>query len=147
MTDRVDYKKASPGAYQAMLALEAHIHECGLEAALLELVKLRVSQVNGCAFCLAMHARLARRAGVDPDRLDTIAAWRESPYFSERERQALAWAEAVTALGPEGVSDAAYAAAHAAFEDKELVDLTLAVVAINGWNRLAIAFHTDIPDA
>ena len=111
-------------------------------AALLELVKTRVSQINGCAFCLDMHSKDARAAGEDEQRLYLLAAWREAPCYTPRERAALAWAEAVTLLKDQEVGDAQYHAAREHFDDKALVDLTLAIVAINGWNRLSIAFRT-----
>ncbi len=140
MALRIDYKQASPGAFQAMLGLERHAHQAGIEPALLELVKTRVSQINGCAYCLDMHSKVARAAGETEQRLYLVAAWHETDLFSPRERAALAWAEAVTLLAGRGVSDAAYAAAREEFDEKTLVDLTLAIVAINGWNRMAVAF-------
>lgn len=143
MTERIDYKKTSPGAFQAMLALEKHAHQAGIEPVLLELVKTRVSQINGCAYCLDMHTKVARAAGETEQRLYLVAVWRETALFSLRERAALAWAEAVTLLAGHGVPDAAYEAAQREFGDKTLVDLTLAVVAINGWNRLAVAFGSE----
>ncbi len=144
MTQRIDYKTASPAAFQAMLALEGHARQCGLEHALLELVKTRVSQINGCAYCLDMHTRDARAAGETEQRLYLLSAWREAPVYTPRERAALAWAEAVTLIAGQGVSDGAYAQAQRQFDAQALVDLTLAIVAINGWNRLAIAFQADV---
>lgn len=142
MTQRLDYRQASPGAFQAMLGLEQYSRQCGLEHSLLELVKTRVSQLNGCAFCLDMHTKDARAAGESEQRLYLLSVWRETDFFSPREQAALAWAEAVTHLGPHGVPDAVYAQAQAEFGDKALVDLTLAVIAINGWNRLAVPFRS-----
>ena len=143
MTDvRLDYKKAAPDAFKAMLALETAVQRSGLEHALIELVKMRVSQINGCAYCLDMHSKDARAAGEDEQRLYLLAAWREAPCYTPRERAALAWAEAVTLLKDQEVGDAQYHAAREHFDDKALVDLTLAIVAINGWNRLSIAFRT-----
>ncbi len=142
MTQRLDYRQASPGAFQAMLGLEQYSRQCGLEHSLLELVKTRVSQLNGCAFCLDMHTKDARAAGESEQRLYLLSVWRETDFFSPREQAALAWAEAVTQLGPHGVPDAVYAQAQAEFGDKALVDLTLAVIAINGWNRLAVPFRS-----
>ncbi|MCE1250857.1 MAG: carboxymuconolactone decarboxylase family protein [Comamonadaceae bacterium] len=143
MKQRLDYRQASPAAFQAMLGLEQYSRSSGLEHSLLELVKTRVSQINGCAFCLDMHTKDARVAGETEQRLYLLSAWRETELFSPREQAALAWAEAVTQLGAHGVPDAVYAQAQAAFGDKALVDLTLAVIAINGWNRLAIPFRAE----
>src|SRR5690606_18334726 len=137
---RIDYKNASPGAFQAMLGLEKQAHQAGIDPVLLELVKTRVSQLNGCAYCLDMHTKAARAAGETEQRLYLVAAWRETAMFSSRERAALAWAESVTLLAGHGISDEAYEAARREFDEKALVDLTLAIVAINGWNRLAVAF-------
>ena len=143
MTQRIDYKEASPGAFQVMLGLEKHAHQSGIEHALLDLVKTRVSQLNGCAYCLDMHTKVARAAGETEQRLYLVAAWHETGMFSPRERAALAWAEVVTLLAGRGESDEAYQAARKEFDEKALVDLTLAIVAINGWNRLAVAFGSE----
>src|SRR3954447_1472539 len=121
-----------------MYAIGAHVAASGLEEGLVELVKTRVSQINGCAYCLDMHTKDARAAGETEQRLYALGAWRETPFFSERERAALTWAEAVTRIG-EGVPDELYAEVRREFDEKELVDLTWAVVAINGWNRIAIS--------
>ena len=142
MAQRLDYKQASPKGFSAMLGLEQHARASGLEHRLLELVKTRVSQLNGCAFCLDMHTKDARAAGETEQRLYLLPAWREAPLYSPRERAALAWAEAVTLLKNQEVDDATYQQARAEFDDKQLVDLTLAIVAINGWNRLSLAFRT-----
>jgi AhpD family alkylhydroperoxidase len=142
MKQRIDYKKASPEAFKAMLAVEACVRSSGLDHGLLELVKIRVSQINGCAFCLDMHTRDARKAGESEQRLHLLAAWRDAPCYSDFERAALAWAEVVTKLSCTAVSDELYAQARLHFGEKALVDLTLAIVAINGWNRLAVAFRT-----
>ncbi|MEO8545980.1 MAG: carboxymuconolactone decarboxylase family protein [Burkholderiaceae bacterium] len=144
MSQRIDYKMASPGAFQAMLGLEGHVRQCRLEHTLLELVKTRVSQINGCAHCLDMHTKDARAAGETEQRLYLLSAWRETTAYTPRERAALAWAEAVTLLAGKGVPDDAYEQAQLQFDAKELVDLTLAIVAINGWNRLAVAFQADV---
>jgi AhpD family alkylhydroperoxidase len=128
-------------AYRAMRGLGAAVKESGLERSLLELVKVRVSQLNGCGYCIDMHTKDARAAGEAEQRLYLLPVWREAPVYSERERAALAWAEAVTRLGEGGVPDAVYDRAKAAFSDSELVALTLAVVEINGWNRFAISFN------
>ena len=142
MSRRFD-KTATAGGERALEALQAHVEACGLDAALVELVDLRVSQMNGCAYCLAMHGALAREHGVDSLRLDTVAAWRESSAFSARERAALAWAEAVTEVA-KGVPDEAFDAARAQFGERELADLTWAVVVINAWNRAMVAFRVPI---
>lgn len=128
-------------AYQAMLNLSAAVRSSTLEPALLELVKTRVSQLNGCGFCIDMHTKDARAAGETEQRLYLLNAWREAPLYSERERAALAWAEAVTHLEQQHVADAVYEQARSAFGEAELAALTLAVVEINGWNRFAIAFQ------
>jgi AhpD family alkylhydroperoxidase len=141
---RIDYGRVAPGVVQAMRGLEAYVHDCGLEPALLELVKTRASQINGCAYCLDMHTKDARAAGETEQRLYLLPAWREAPLYSERERAALAWTEAVTRLDQGHVPDEVYQAARAHFSEKELVDLTLAVVAINGWNRLAISMRSAV---
>ncbi|AEB86445.1 carboxymuconolactone decarboxylase family protein [Alicycliphilus denitrificans] len=143
MTQRLDYKNASPKGFAAMLALELHARASGLEHGLLELVKTRVSQLNGCAFCLDMHTKDARAAGEDEQRLYLLPAWREAPCYTERERAALAWAEAVTLLKDQQVPDEVYEQARRQFDEKALVDLTLAIVAINGWNRLSVSFRTE----
>ena len=143
MTQRVDYRKASPGALQAMLGMENHVRQCGLEHSLLELVKSRVSQINGCAYCLDMHTKDARAAGETEQRLYLLAAWRETTFYSERERAALAWAEALTQLPGREISDELYGQVRRHFDEKSIVDLTLAIIAINGWNRLAIPFRSE----
>lgn len=138
MNQRLDYKTASPEASAAMLALQTQVQRSGLEASLLELVKSRASQVNGCAWCLDMHTKDARARGEEEQRLYLLSVWRDAPCYSERERAALAWTEAVTELGPEGVEDAIYDEARRHFDETALVNLTLAIIAINGWNRIAI---------
>ena len=142
MHSRIEYGEVAPGALQAMLGLEEYVHGTGLEPALLELVKVRASQINGCAYCLDMHTKDARAAGETEQRLYAVAAWHEAPFFTDRERAALAWTEAVTRVGETRVPDEVYEDARRQFGEKELVDLTIAVVAINGWNRLAVAFRT-----
>ena len=143
MNQRVNYAVASRDGYKAMLGLQSHIDNCGLEPALLELVKTRASQINACAYCIDMHTKDARAAGESEQRLYGLSAWRETPFYSARERAALAFTEAVTAI-QNGVDDAVYEEARAHFSDKEIVDLTLAIVLINGWNRLSIAFRTPV---
>jgi len=139
---RIDYTKVAPGAYQAMAGLEAYIRQTGLEPSLLELVRLRASQINGCAYCIDMHTKDARARGESEQRLYELDAWRETPFYSERERAALAWTEAVTLIANGHAPDDVYEQARQHFSEKELVDLTLAIVAINGWNRLAISMRT-----
>src|SRR5918912_1136448 len=126
-----------------MLALEQYVRKSGLEPALLELVRLRASYINGCAYCVDMHTKDARAAGESEQRLFAVPVWRETPFFTPRERAALAWTEAVTELARTGVPDDVYEQASAEFSESELVDLTMAVVAINGWNRLAVSFRTE----
>ena len=149
MQPRIKINSADPGAYQAMLGLETYLHQCGLDAKLLDLIRLRVSQINGCAYCLDMHWKELRAAGETEQRLYGLDAWRESPYYTDCERAALAWAEAVTLVTEGRVPDEVFEEAHRHFNDEELANLTLAVVAINGWNRLNIAFRmvpgTDQP--
>lgn len=141
MKQRLNYTEVGQGALRAMYGLEAYLAQCGLEPPLLHLVKLRVSQINGCAYCLDMHSKDLRAAGESEQRLYLLAAWHESPFYTERERAALAWAEAVTLVNEGHVPDEVYEQARAEFGEEELVNLTLAVVAINGWNRLSIAFR------
>lgn len=141
MNARMDYMKRSPGAIKAMYGLGLHLQKCGLERSLLHLLKLRASQINGCAFCLDMHTDEALADGENPTRLHLLSVWRETPLFSEREQVALAWTEAVTLITEGGPSDELYARALQQFTEEELVDLNLAVVAINGWNRFSIAFR------
>lgn len=139
MKPRIDYGKVAPGVYDAMDSLDRYVGECGLEEALLHLVRLRASQLNGCAYCLDMHWKDLRALGESEQRLYSLDAWRECPYYTERERAALAWTEAVTFVAEEHVPEQAAEAARAVFSEKELADLTLAVAAINAWNRLSIA--------
>jgi AhpD family alkylhydroperoxidase len=125
-----------------MMGLESYLRKSpGLEPDLMELVRLRASQINGCAFCIDMHSKDARAAGETEQRLYTVSAWRETPFFTERERAALLWTEHITLIGKQHVPDDVYQQVTKHFAGEELVNLTLAVVAINGWNRLAIAFH------
>jgi AhpD family alkylhydroperoxidase len=137
MEPRFNFQTLAPEPARLMLGLEQYLAKCGLERGLLELVKVRASQINGCAYCLDI-TQDARAAGETERRLYALSAWRETPFFTERERAALAWAEAVTLVGG-GVPDAAYEEARRQFGEKELADLTWAVVAINGWNRVAIS--------
>lgn len=142
MKARMDFRKASPDGAKAIGELHAFIHRCGLERSLLELVKLRASQINGCAHCIDMHTKELRADGESEQRLYLLDAWRESPFYSDRERAALAWTEALTLVTQGHVPDDVYAEARAQFTEQELANLTLAIVAINGANRLNIAFRT-----
>ena len=142
---RIDYAKASPQGYAAMSKLNSYVEGCGLEHGLLELVKTRASQINGCAYCIDMHTKDARAAGESEQRLYGLTAWREAPYYSARERAALAWAEAVTTIRGD-IEDAIYDGLRQHFSEKEIVDLTLAVIVINGWNRLAISMREPVGD-
>ncbi len=142
MQPRLDFYKASPDAAKAMLALEAAVNKLGLEPALLELVKLRSSQINGCAYCVDLHSSDARKRGETERRLHAVAVWRESPFFSDRERAALAWTESLTLISQTRVPDADYEWLSSQFDERERVNLTVAINAINGWNRLAVGFRS-----
>lgn len=146
MQQRIDYTKAAPDAFKALLATEREVRRSGLEESLIELVKMRASQINGCAYCLDMHSKDARAAGETEQRLYLLNAWREAPFYSDRERAALAWTEAVTRISEDGVPDALFDQVRRHFDEKAIVDLTLAVIAINGWNRMAIAFRSKVGD-
>jgi AhpD family alkylhydroperoxidase len=141
MQPRIEYGKASPGAYKAMYGLEAYVKSSGLEPSLLDLIKTRASQINGCAFCIDMHTKEARAKGESEQRLYLLNAWQEAPFYTDRERAALAWTEAVTLVADGHVPDEVFEQARAQFSEQELVNLTMAVVAINGWNRLSISFR------
>lgn len=143
MKARMEHWKVAPGGYKAMSSLETYLRDCGLDHALLHMVKLRASQINGCAYCIDMHWKDARAAGESEQRLYGLDAWREAPYYSDRERAALEWTEALTKVTEGHVPDAAYDVVRSHFSDKELVDLTWAVAAINAWNRVAIAFRSE----
>jgi AhpD family alkylhydroperoxidase len=142
MEERLGYFKVAPEGIEILRQLEVYTRKAGLEPDLLELVKLRASQINGCAYCIDMHTKDARSRGESEQRLYGVSAWREAPYYNERERAALAWAESVTAISADQVPDEIYDLAKKHFSDRQLVDLTLAVIAINAWNRLAISFRT-----
>lgn len=144
MTQRLDYQTASPDAMKAMIHVEQTVRKSGLEESLRELVKMRASQINGCAWCLDMHSKDALAEGETTQRLLLLPAWREAPCYSERERAALAWTEAVTRLKDGNVPDDVYQTARKQFDEKALTDLTLAIIAINGWNRFNIAFRTTV---
>lgn len=138
---RLDYATLAPEAIAALRRLEAYVRQSGLEKPLLELVKLRASQINGCAYCIDMHTKDARAAGETEQRLYALSAWEEAPFYTERERAAMAWTETVTLVSETHIPDEAYEEVRRHFSEKETVDLTLAIVAINGWNRLAIGFR------
>jgi AhpD family alkylhydroperoxidase len=139
MEARLDYRKFSQDPYQAMLALEKYLANCGLDHKFMHLLKLRASQINGCAFCIDMHSLDARAAGETEQRLYALNAWRETPFFNDRERAGLAWIEAVTLVAQTHVPDEIYEEALAHFSEKEIVDLTYLATTINAWNRLAVA--------
>lgn len=141
MEQRLDFYKANPAAIKALLGVEERIGKSALEKSLTELVRLRASQINGCAFCVDMHTTDARKGGESERRLATVVAWRETPFFTDRERAALEWTEALTLVSHEHVPDAVWQAVRPHFSDEELVDLTLLISAINAWNRFAIAFR------
>ncbi len=143
MRPRLEYAKIAPGIREAMAGLERYVaRNRNLPRRLLHLVKTRASQINGCAWCLDMHTKDALADGEDPQRLFSLSAWRETPFFTGQERAALAWTEAVTRVSEGPVSDALYDEVRRQFSEKDLADLTLAIVAINGWNRLHVAFRT-----
>jgi AhpD family alkylhydroperoxidase len=142
MKARMDFRKASPQGAKAIAELHAFVKRCGLDHMLLELVKLRASQINGCAHCIDMHTKELRAGGESEQRLYLLNAWEESPFYSDRERAALAWTEALTLVTEGHVPDQVYQQARAQFSEEELANLTLAIVAINGANRLNIAFRT-----
>lgn len=139
---RIAYSNIAPDGVEVLRRLEVYLKNSGLEPELVELVKLRASQMNGCAYCIDMHTKDARTHGESEQRLYGVNAWRETPFYSERERAALTWAESVTNIGADHVPDEVYDRVKEQFTEKELVDLTLAVIAINSWNRLAISFRT-----
>lgn len=144
MHTRLDYAKAAPGALQAMLGLETYSNECGLESSLIGLIKVRASQINSCAFCIDMHTKDALASGESAQRLFLLDAWREAPFYTDRERAALAWTEAITEVATHGVSDELYAEVSKHFSEKERVDLTTVVVTINAWNRFGVAFRPEV---
>ncbi|MFN8233161.1 MAG: carboxymuconolactone decarboxylase family protein [Actinomycetota bacterium] len=141
---RVDYRRIFPRAMEAMLGLEDAVHASSLEPELLELVKLRASQINGCGFCVDMHSKDARAIGEVEQRLHLVAVWREAPVYSERERAALAWCESLTLLPETGAPDGTFAEVERVFSPEEIVALTLAIVAINGWNRFAVGMRSPV---
>jgi AhpD family alkylhydroperoxidase len=141
MKQRIDYYKIAPEALKGMMEIEKYMANSPLERPLYELVKLRASQINGCAYCIDMHSKDARNAGETEQRLYALSAWKETPFFTERERAALLWTEELTKISENEVSDEVYQAVRAHFEEEELVALSMGIVAINGWNRLAIGFR------
>ncbi|WP_374468280.1 carboxymuconolactone decarboxylase family protein [Phenylobacterium sp.] len=145
MQTRLNPHAVAPKAIEPMLALEAYIHASSLEHALIELVKTRASQINGCAYCLHMHTYDARQAGESEARLYLLSAWRESHLYTPRERAALAWTESLTRIADTGAPDADYEPLKAHFSDEEIVTLTLLITTINAWNRIAIGFRTQHP--
>jgi AhpD family alkylhydroperoxidase len=142
MQERVAYAKVAPGTMMAMRTLDQYVTQSGLEPGLLDLVKIRASQLNGCAYCVDMHTKDARARGEGEQRLYALPVWHETPFFTDRERAALAWTEAITLLAGHQVTDELYHAGRQHFSEKQLVDLTMAIIAINGWNRLSVAFRT-----
>ena len=141
MKARLDPRKAAPEAMEAVSHLHAYVRNCGLDHKLLELVKLRASQINGCAWCMDMHSKELRAAGEDEQRLHLLSAWRECPFYTDRERAALAWTEALTLLAQGNVPDDVFALARSQFSEQDLIKLTLAIIAINGANRINVAFR------
>jgi len=144
METRLDYQKAFPEGVQGMLHLEAILRRSGLEPSLYELVKIRASQLNGCAYCIDMHTKDARSKGETEQRIYALSAWHEGPFFTERERAALAWTEAITNIQNGHASEDVYAQARLQFSEEELVKLTFAITQINSWNRIAIAFRPEV---
>jgi len=140
MTPRIDYHQG--GAYQAMLGLEKYVRNCGLEHTLLELVKTRASQINGCAYCIDMHTKDARAGGETEQRLYALSAWRDTPFYTPRERAALEWTEALTLISESDIPDSLYETVREQFTEAEIVNLSMAIITINGWNRLAIPFRS-----
>ena len=143
MTRRLNYAKATPDGYKALEVLDDYVEACALEPLLKELVRMRASQINGCAYCLDMHGQDARAQGETEQRLYTLSVWRETPFFSPRERAALLWTEEITLVGETHASDAAYEEVRQHFTEAELMDLTLTIIMINSWNRLAIGFRSE----
>ena len=145
MKPRLNPYRAAPEAMKAMNALESYLQDCGLDASLIDLVKTRASQINGCAYCIHMHTRDARARGETEERLYLLDAWHESPLYSDRERAALAWTDAVTLVSQTHVPDTVYEEVRRHFTEEELVNLTLLVATINAWNRIAISFRSLHP--
>ncbi|HEY3927699.1 MAG TPA: carboxymuconolactone decarboxylase family protein [Candidatus Koribacter sp.] len=142
MQSRLNFQKISPQAFRTIAALETYVKNSGLEPGLLKLVKIRASQINGCGFCIDMHTKEARADGEAEQRIYALDAWRETPFFTDRGRAALTWAEAVTLINESRVPDDVYEETRLRFSEQELVNLSMAIVAINGWNRICIGFRT-----
>ena len=143
MKPRIDFLRVSPKAVQAMLGLQNYVNNSGLEHSLMELVKMRASQINHCAYCLDMHSKDMRAAGETEQRIYLLSAWREAPFYSDRERAALEWTEALTLVSETEAPDSSYAIVRAHFSEEEIVNLSLAIVAINGWNRLCVGLRAE----
>lgn len=143
MTQRLKYENVAPEALKGMMELEKYVANSGLELSLYELIKIRASQINRCAYCLDMHTKDARKAGETEQRLYMLPAWRKTSFFSERERAALAWTEAMTEISQSEISDSLYQEVSGNFSEKEMMALSMAIIAINGWNRLAISFRKE----
>ena len=144
MTQRINFAKVSPAALKAMFGLQAAVDQSGLEHSLVDLLEMRASQINGCAYCLDMHSKEALARGESEQRLFLLDAWRETPLYSKRERAALLWCETLTLIAERGAPDDVYEEVRKEFSDEELVGLTLAIVAINSWNRIMIGFQGDV---
>lgn len=142
--ERLNYSKIALESMKGLLEIEKYVADSGLDRTLFELVKTRASQINGCAYCIDMHTKDARSQGETEQRLYGLSAWKEAPFYSESERAALAWTEALTLIAENEVSDSLYQKVKEHFDDQTLMALTMAIVAINGWNRLAIAFRTEV---
>lgn len=141
MKPRIEYAQAAPEAFDAMLAFESYVSTCGIEPKLLELIKIRASQINGCAYCIDMHTKDARALGETEQRIYALSSWRETPFFTDKERAVLAWTESVTLVSTSQVPNEVYEPMRQHFNEKEIVNITIVVIAINGWNRLAISFR------
>jgi AhpD family alkylhydroperoxidase len=146
MKSRIEYAQIAPGAVEAMRALEKYVRTCGIDPKLLELIKIRASQINGCAYCLDMHTKDARAQGETEQRIYALNAWRETPFSTEKERAALAWTESVTQVSTSQVPNEVYEIVRQHLDEKEIVNITTAIVAINGWNRFAVSFRS-VPGA
>jgi AhpD family alkylhydroperoxidase len=138
---RIDYYKLAPDAVKAMLSLESYVTKSGLEKSLIELIRLRASQINGCSYCVDVHTTDAKKAGESERRLHSVVVWKESPFFTDRERAAFAWTEAVTLLSVDYAPDDVYQETLKHFSEKEMIDLTMVIITINSWNRLAVSFR------
>jgi AhpD family alkylhydroperoxidase len=143
MEVRIDAREIAPDAYKAMGALQHFVNQSSLPRELLELVRMRASQINGCAYCMDMHSKDAMALGIPAQKLFVLDAWREAPFYSDRERAALEWTEALTLIAQDHVPDEVHEAVRPHFSDRELIELTMAIITINGWNRLAISFHQE----